>query len=278
MLTLMSKVIGYNDDTNTERSAQSQYEFKKRLQLKYKNHVSQKGELKCMITGLSLPSASVTAAHILPHRHARISQYLLSFQDINDDRNGILIFRPLEWAFDTGKISIVYDTFLSLDFRIGKDKTHRVKIIDSDIKDVFLREKYIDLIDLEIESISKTDSKYKGDRDEKLTKLNHLKDRFRKLTHLPKNLRTKQFGDFDGKPLQFGTSHERPFKRCFYFQWLMALCGARDSGNPVDMDLINEVGDFSSEDVDLAHVSNWIDNLNLHSYEEDIETNANINE
>ena len=34
----------------------------------------------------------------------------MGFNDINDIRNGLLLCKPLEWAFDNSKLSIVPDT------------------------------------------------------------------------------------------------------------------------------------------------------------------------
>lgn len=64
--------------------------------------------LICCVTGLVLPSANVTAAHIFP---VRAKQYLFGFcpdlQSINDVRNGLLWCEVVESAFETG--SIMFD-------------------------------------------------------------------------------------------------------------------------------------------------------------------------
>ena len=103
---LLMRVARYDDSANTIQSVGSQRVFKKSLQEFYNNPLV-KNCLKCMITGLSFPSSSVIAAHLLPKRLGYICNELLSLTDINDARNGLLIFRPFEWAFDTGKLSIV---------------------------------------------------------------------------------------------------------------------------------------------------------------------------
>lgn len=44
----------------------------------------------------------------------------VGFDNIDDTRNGLLLFKPIEWAFDNSKLSIVPDTtFNPPKFQVG---------------------------------------------------------------------------------------------------------------------------------------------------------------
>ena len=60
----------------------------------------------CLILNLRVPKSTLIAGHIFKHEWASVSQSLLGF-DIDDPRNGLPLFKPLEDAFDTLRLVIL---------------------------------------------------------------------------------------------------------------------------------------------------------------------------
>lgn len=76
-----------------------------------------------MLLDCYLPSAVVTAAHLFRRSNQYMAEYLLGIEDIDDVRNGLLLFKPLEKAFDKFQIGFVYN---------NSDDTFRMKIFNND--------------------------------------------------------------------------------------------------------------------------------------------------
>jgi len=60
----------------------------------------------CLILNLRVPKQALIAGHIFKHEWADVSQSLLGI-DINNPRNGLPLFKPLEEAFDTLRMVIL---------------------------------------------------------------------------------------------------------------------------------------------------------------------------
>lgn len=56
--------------------------------------------------------------------------------DIDDERNGLLLLKPIEWAFDTGRLFFVFDDF---------NNTFYARVLDPDIGQMTLAEKLDDI-------------------------------------------------------------------------------------------------------------------------------------
>ena len=67
------------------------------------------GSLRCMLLDVLLPYAHVTGAHLLKREWADFSAELADVTDIEDVRNGLLLYKPLEWAFDTSRLAFVWE-------------------------------------------------------------------------------------------------------------------------------------------------------------------------
>ncbi|KAI9089484.1 hypothetical protein DFS34DRAFT_598035, partial [Phlyctochytrium arcticum] len=63
--------------------------------------------IKCSLLGISLPANNVIAAHIFPRKWSH-SLYLLEIDDVDDPRNGIFLYKPIEHALDSGWITFVF--------------------------------------------------------------------------------------------------------------------------------------------------------------------------
>ena len=166
--------------------------------------------VKCMVSGQELPSATVIAGHIFKHSWKDSCFEILGFNDIDDPRNGFLLFKPFEHAFDNSQICFQYST-LSGDFEM--------KILDGEIREMTLR-KYIlknhikcnnilDPKELWLSSI-KNSKKYTDEQTEPVKKS-------------VENLQTlldKQFKEFECKTLT--GSSKKCYARCLSFQAKMA--------------------------------------------------------
>ena len=65
-----------------------------------------KSDLWDMATGEYFCPGCVIAAHIFQYRWQRFLPILSSFTDIHDVHNGLLLYKPVEWAFDQAKLCI----------------------------------------------------------------------------------------------------------------------------------------------------------------------------
>ncbi len=64
--------------------------------------------LQCMLTGEMLPSQKVIGTHIFKFCWAKFAEPFLSIHDIDDPRNGLLICKPVEEAFDTSALCFIF--------------------------------------------------------------------------------------------------------------------------------------------------------------------------
>jgi hypothetical protein len=73
------------------------------LLLKCEYHQPDDGKLFDMATGTCLPHSIVVASHIFQYKWQNKLLQFTSLTDINDSRNGLLLYRPVEWAFCQAK-------------------------------------------------------------------------------------------------------------------------------------------------------------------------------
>jgi HNH endonuclease len=63
---------------------------------------------KCMITGTTHPTSVITMAHIFA-RKWRNDMYLLGLDNIDSERNLLLLYKPIEYHFGSGDIIFLWD-------------------------------------------------------------------------------------------------------------------------------------------------------------------------
>lgn len=102
---LFARVFRYTESLST-RTAGRGILRRRLLQLQ---PTTSDGLLRCMLLGVELPKENVIGAHIFKHAWLDLTRYVLDFDDIDDPRNGLLLYKPLEWAFDTSRMAIVWD-------------------------------------------------------------------------------------------------------------------------------------------------------------------------
>ncbi|GMF33267.1 unnamed protein product [Phytophthora lilii] len=65
--------------------------------------------LRCMLLNTALPSGLVIACHLFRRKNEYICRKLMGFDNIDDVKNGLLLFKPLKHAFDHFQMSFIYD-------------------------------------------------------------------------------------------------------------------------------------------------------------------------
>nr|QUJ09348.1 crinkler 23 [Plasmopara viticola] len=186
----------------------------------------QSGMLRCMLLDTALPAALVVASHLFRQKNEFIAEQLMRISDIDDVRNGLLLFKPLEHALDHFQISFIYDQ---------SSNEFRLKIFDHSVRPQRL--------------FGKLDNKQRASllRGQALPK--NWRSRGPRLA--PGTVYDIQtiFGDLEGRALRF-KSVERPYKRCLNLQARLARMQA------IEKDWIrldeNNFQDFWSEGMSLA--------------------------
>ena len=56
----------------------------------------------CLLTDAVLPKQTVVGAHLFKHKWKDRS-HVIGIEDIDDTRNGLPVWKPVEWAFDTSR-------------------------------------------------------------------------------------------------------------------------------------------------------------------------------
>ncbi|KAL7996290.1 putative HNH nuclease [Plasmopara halstedii] len=183
-------------DAPTSTSARSNH-FKANLCATYDCNMGS-GKLRCMLLDTALPSELVIAFHLFRRKNEFLSEKLMGISNIDDVRNGLLLFKPLEHAFDHFQISFIYDQ---------SSNEFRLKIFDQSVRPQRLFGKL--------------------DNTQRAILLQGQA--------LPKNWRSRgprlapgtvydiqtTFGDLEGRALRF-KSVKRPYKRCLNLQARLA--------------------------------------------------------
>lgn len=127
----MAEFLNFDDATAaSHRRGDSLFQFKTLLEAEYQQ--PDQGGLFDMATGHYLPSDLVVASHIFLQKwHNRILRYT-AFRDINDVRNGLLLYKPVEWAFNRAKMCIEVDDIGRMTFRLLDYDLYEVKLADKD--------------------------------------------------------------------------------------------------------------------------------------------------
>jgi hypothetical protein len=194
--------------------------FKEALKQKY-GIIQTKKTLLDMVTGTRLPHSIVIASHIFQYRWRMHLATFSTITDINDARNGLLLYKPVEWAFDRAKLCIEVK---------GGDMVFR-------------------LLDRGLENVKLTD---KSPGFKEITRTPEIEAAEAQLV--------MTFGDLDGAKVQIPTDSEmRPSKRLLtlhaYASWLHAGPGSSIppppssdvSGDHLTTELIQEALSWSKE-------------------------------
>ena len=66
------------------------------------------GQFWCLLTNDKLLTSTFIGAHLFEWEWTD-DAYLLGVQDINDTRNGLPLWKPLEWAYDSSRLCFMYN-------------------------------------------------------------------------------------------------------------------------------------------------------------------------
>jgi len=95
--------------------------------LNYYNNTTLTGlpaTITCQFLGVDFPTHQVTCSHIFQKKWAK-SRMTIDLKEINDVKNLLLLFKPIEVAFDEGRICFLWDSAVS---------QFRMKVLDPAIR------------------------------------------------------------------------------------------------------------------------------------------------
>ncbi|KAG2422185.1 hypothetical protein HXX76_016224 [Chlamydomonas incerta] len=171
--------------------------FKERLQAFYDNSTDDPTQhqhlLRCMLLDVQLPKTLVTACHLFKRCWKAEARVVVGLTDINDARNGLLLFKPLAHAFHDSRICFT---------SVEDDGEIQFKLA---------------LLDSELEETKVWDyaAEHNLCKNYGASQVGHY-------------AATVTFGELHGKPLVF-TNSNRPHQRCLRFQHLQAMRRAEAS-------------------------------------------------
>lgn len=153
--------------------------------------------LLCQILDVKLPKFLVSAFHVFKPKWAADSYYLLDFDDVVSSRNGLLLFQPIERAFNRSQLCFL---------KANREDSLFLRLLDPGLRDITLFDACLPLInEIDCASINKT-------VDEVLSAL--------QIT-LTVNGRLLTFGDIEGNRI-ICKGKIRPYKRCLNFHAAVA--------------------------------------------------------
>jgi hypothetical protein len=90
---------------------------------------------RCYLLDMELPRHLVIGAHLFKREWSDVAKMLLDIDSVDDARNGLLLYKPLEWAFDTGRLMVV-----------AASGEFVVRLLDPAIREVALHDKATQLL------------------------------------------------------------------------------------------------------------------------------------
>ncbi|EGF82820.1 hypothetical protein BATDEDRAFT_36642 [Batrachochytrium dendrobatidis JAM81] len=171
-----------------------------------------------MISNAPLPSTVVIAGHLFKSCWAASCQDHLDFEDIDNPRNGLLMFKPFEFAFDNSHICFLYDS---------KTDQFKLKILNPLLKPMTIKEYIKSEKEINENSLLKS-------RDAWISELNQQQaiDMDAAITAVD-NLMVildMGFADFEGCPVLSGANGNKCYGRCLSFQASMSQIFALNKG------------------------------------------------
>ncbi|KAG2789509.1 hypothetical protein Pcac1_g944 [Phytophthora cactorum] len=205
--------------------------------------------LLCMVMNIGLPSTVVIASHIFRREHDRLKSRFVQIADIDDVRNGLLLFKPIESAFDD----------LDIAFLVDKEDQFTLKLFNPNIKSKLL-----------VDSLTQKQWDALGGESVPTDWETSTSPVY--APYAPEFNLLTTFGELDGKPLRFPSgSTLRPFRRCLYHQAQLARAKAIIQGW-VSEDY--NFDDFSSEGFTLEEKMKLLFTSNLLISESESEPNT----
>jgi hypothetical protein len=199
----------YTNDKATK--AEKGDQFKKQLIQYYFNVHYAIHHVPCMFAQLELPYQVIVGAHLFKSCWAKDCEARLGFEDINNPRNGLLLFKPFEYAFDNSHICFEFDV---------QNNEFYMKILKPDLKDKTIRQYIQEENEIDRTFLLKSEDEWKLTLQKKQ---NLTQEVFENCMKSVKNLihvLDHTLGDFEG--LYLRQTNEKCFARCLSFQTSMA--------------------------------------------------------
>ena len=238
--------------TKVERNV----DFKKTLiQFYFKKHYATT-QITCMFSGVELPVKTVIAGHLFKSCWAQSCKSRLGFDDINNPRNGLLLFKPFEYAFDNSHICFQFE---------AEFETFHMKILKQELREMSLR----NYIQTEKEIDSSLLFKTREEWISTMKKNPHLTDEDIETEMIVVdnllNILDMKFAFFEGKSLI--QTEEKCFARCLSFQASMARLLAIENGW-ITKDEMNSPTMFSEmEEKNKRTLNTWFKSLEKTDYQ-----------
>jgi hypothetical protein len=208
----------YTNDKATKK--ERGFEFKKQLIEYYYGFEKPVANVKCMFSGISLPVEVVIGSHLFKSCWSDHCKARLGFENINDPRNGLLLFKPFEYAFDNSHICFLFDAVM---------EAFSMKIVNKELRELTLKEYIEKETEIDKKKILQTKNEwihyYQKKRD---LKSDEIDSRMEAVDNLAQIL-DKKFSDFEGTYLQ-SIPGKKCFGRCLSFQASMARLLAIENG------------------------------------------------
>ena len=219
--------------SESRRHSERSSNFKRSL-LARDSHAATCASARCFLLGVELPRKVVIGAHLFKHEWADLAKPLLDIDSIDDARNGLLLYKPLEWAFDTGRLAFVWDRVT---------QSFVAHVLDPDVRELSLHQKAAELLSSDVSDVA---------QHHKL--LGHQ----------------TTFGSIHGTSLQLPDGF-MPWRRCLCFHALVTRRAAVRAGWIADESGFH-FEEFWSEGSDCrARVESWLDHSFLHSISESLD-------
>jgi hypothetical protein len=126
----LKALLNFEDATIASRNrGDTQFPFRQSLLHEYDPQVD--NNVFDMATGMRLPEKTVVASHIFQHKWRNELSRFTTLRDVNDVRNGLLLYKPVEWAFDRAKLCVeVKQPYGEMTFRLFDSALRNVKLAD----------------------------------------------------------------------------------------------------------------------------------------------------
>jgi HNH endonuclease len=233
-----TKKYFYTSDNETKNNKRDPC-FRANLFQFYYNESTTPFHIQCMFTGVDIPATSIIASHIFKFKFRNDCNDLLNFEDINHERNGLLLFLPIEHAFDRSHITFIYNKDIS-QFVL---KLLKPGLSELTFRDYIKKENDVDTTNLFKENYAKK-------KQSKVLYVSNLK-----------KLLDQKFGDFEGKPFAYKFTTSKCYYRCLAFQQSMAMLYA-EKEKWIEKDDVKSPSMWSDMgDENIAAVSAWIERI-----------------
>jgi hypothetical protein len=171
-----------------------------------------------MLTEIELPSQTVIGAHLFKSMWANDCKERLGFDDINSPRNGMLWFKPLEYAFDNSHICYHFEV---------QTETFHMKILDPRLRGMTFREYINAENEMDSNLLLRTRDKWLMELSKKPNKAQDIEKNMAAVDNLL-SLLDVRIDSFEGKT--FMVAEEKCYSRCLSFQASMARLLAIENG------------------------------------------------